>query len=515
MNRLRQVVHVALKDLRGNRWRLAGYVALIGWTTVQAIVPAGGLSFVWPFIVLLLGGVIAAVVVQADSPYRADAFWASRPLDGMAVFGAKLCVMLLLVAVALAGEFAALLAHDSPAVASRGVLAGGALSMALFLSTAAVIAALTPDLRTFLLVSIGLVVVENVILLSAMGASGELRTIRLSGRSLEVITLIATLLLLAWLYRSRRRGRAILLGVVLLAATLAIELSGIVGPIGANAWIGLPVAQSPDGEPPVALQAGLEASVRIPEAGGDPVVAVALAGGSPYHAYSLASVTIRFETRDGRIVDVSSDRNRMWLDMPTVRLDSAVEIPGTARGAWSYGLSLELTRDQRSDLASGIAAVTVEGRMEVFEQRIASSVRLLRGARVAHDGRRVRVLDVEDFVDETTITLSVSSVAGVGSHGLGEPGSNQFLVPHVLHDASRAEAIRLTSGGSSSGSVGFVIPGSGSRRQVIELSTPTSLGAGDAQRPHEPWAGRSNLLSIEWRSIGSYPVTATVSRPAG
>jgi hypothetical protein len=327
--------------------------------------------------------------------------------------------------------------------------------------------------------------------------------------------LIATLLLLAWLYRSRRRRRAILLGVVLLAATLAIELSGIVGPIGANAWIGLPVAQSPDGEPPVALQAGLEASVRIPEAGRDPVVAVALAGGSPYHAYSLSSVTVRLESRDGRVVDVSSDRNRRWLDLPTVRLDSAVEIPGTARGAWSYGVSFELTRDQRAELASGIAAVTIEGRMEVFEQRIAGSVRLLPGARAAHGGRRVHVLDVEDFVDETTITLSVSSVAGVGSHGLGEPGSNQFLVPHVLHDASRAEAIRLTSGGSSSGSVGFVIPGSGSRRQVIELSTPTSLGAGDAQRPHEPWAGRSNLLSIEWRSIGSYPVTATVSRPAG
>jgi hypothetical protein len=515
MNRLRQVVHVALKDLRGNRWRFAGFVALVAWTTFQAIVPAGGLSFVWPFIVLLLGGIVAAVVVQADSPYRADAFWASRPLDGMAVFSAKLCVILLLVAVALAGEFAALLAHDSPAAFSRDVLVGGALSMTLFLSTAAIIAALTPDLRTFLLVEIGLVVVANVVLLSAMGASGELRTIRLSGRSLEIITLIATLLLLAWLYRSRRRGRAILLGVVLLAATLVIERSGIVGPIGANAWTGLPVAQSPAGEPPVALEAGLEASVHIPEAGRDPMVSVALAGGSPYHAYSLSSVTIRFEMRDGRTVDVSSDRNRLWLNLATVRLDSATEIPGSAGGAWSSGVSYELTRDQRANVASGIAAVTVEGRMEVFEQRIASSVRLLRGARVAHDGRRVRVLDVEDFVDETTITLSVSSVAGVGSHGIDELGSYPFLVPHVLHDASRADAIRLTSSGSSSGSVGFVIPGSGSRRQVIDLSTSARPGAGDAQQPHEPWAGRSNVVSIEWRSIGSYLVTATVSRPAG
>jgi hypothetical protein len=127
----------------------------------------------------------------------------------------------------------------------------------------------------------------------------------------------------------------------------------------------------------------------------------------------------------------------------------------------------------------------------------------------------VRVLDVEDFVDETTITLSVSSVAGVGSHGIDELGSYPFLVPHVLHDASRADAIRLTSSGSSSGSVGFVIPGSGSRRQVIDLSTSARPGAGDAQQPHEPWAGRSNVVSIEWRSIGSYPVTATVSRPAG
>jgi hypothetical protein len=127
----------------------------------------------------------------------------------------------------------------------------------------------------------------------------------------------------------------------------------------------------------------------------------------------------------------------------------------------------------------------------------------------------VHVLAVEDFVDETTVVLSASSVAGVGGHGIGELGSNQFLVPYVLHDASRAEAIRLTSGGSSGGSVGFVIPGSGSRRQVIELSTLTNPGAEDAQQPHEPWAGRSNLVSIEWRSIGSYPVTATVSRPAG
>ncbi len=105
MNWWMQIWHIAKKDIVHVRWLLALQVAVTGMALAAALDPGGhgggqpGFALRithWmepvggPYILfVVLAVLISAVVVQADSPSRSDAFWASRPLHPLAVLMAK------------------------------------------------------------------------------------------------------------------------------------------------------------------------------------------------------------------------------------------------------------------------------------------------------------------------------------------------------------------------------------------------------------------------------------------
>src|SRR5215468_7651472 len=131
MNWFSQIRHVAVKDIRRTRWALIVYIALI---TVSAASFATGRAFgpnssspstetpampaafavYLPVVCVILGLVAAGSVVQLDSPTRANAFWASRPISPSAVLGAKLVVvMITIVGLPLIGVAIGLAALDT------------------------------------------------------------------------------------------------------------------------------------------------------------------------------------------------------------------------------------------------------------------------------------------------------------------------------------------------------------------------------------------------------------------
>src|SRR5512147_711408 len=100
MKPMAQVRHVLAKDLRQLWWPVFAYAALIGLATVH--------SLTWPAMtkdifdrltvfVVMIGMVVVAQFVQADSPRRVDASWASRPLAPWAVMVEKLVAAALIV----------------------------------------------------------------------------------------------------------------------------------------------------------------------------------------------------------------------------------------------------------------------------------------------------------------------------------------------------------------------------------------------------------------------------------
>jgi ABC-type transport system involved in multi-copper enzyme maturation permease subunit len=151
MKRWAQALHVARKDVRFTRWLLLAYGAL------AVMVAASWQLWFWPPLsysvfagggLVLLGMIIAAVVVQDDSPARNDAFWQTRPLDPAAVFMAKLAyVGAALLAVALVAQAVALLGFGIGAGELARLLGGSALLYGALLALALLAASLTRGKR--------------------------------------------------------------------------------------------------------------------------------------------------------------------------------------------------------------------------------------------------------------------------------------------------------------------------------------------------------------------------------
>lgn len=152
-----QVLHVAAKDLRYAKWLFVGYAVLValgtgfagGWVGL----PLSG----FPVVTILLipaGMMLAAIVVQTDSPSRVDAFWATRPLSASAVITAKAAVVggvLLLGAIA---QWVALDAFQVPSDSIAWPMTVSVVSYAVLLCVAMAAAVLTPNIKAFVAVLI-------------------------------------------------------------------------------------------------------------------------------------------------------------------------------------------------------------------------------------------------------------------------------------------------------------------------------------------------------------------------
>src|SRR5688572_23446532 len=125
-----QALHVARKDLTAVKWFFVAYVVLLAITLTQIVVSPVLLFSFWPLFVLLASMLTMAIVVQLDSPWAANAFWATRPFDASAVFGGKIAfAAIVLVGSALIAETIALIAHAVPATEFVWLLAEGAVAL--------------------------------------------------------------------------------------------------------------------------------------------------------------------------------------------------------------------------------------------------------------------------------------------------------------------------------------------------------------------------------------------------
>ena len=125
------------------------YVVIIAIAAEGALVPFGKwnplyvLAVVFQFVV---GLVIVAGLVQADSPTRSDAFWATRPLRPMAVFGAKVAMTAIIVlGVAVTAQAMVMRAFDVPMGVGLPLLIASARYYASWLLIAMIVAAATPN----------------------------------------------------------------------------------------------------------------------------------------------------------------------------------------------------------------------------------------------------------------------------------------------------------------------------------------------------------------------------------
>ena len=511
MNTFAQIRHVIAKDVREARWLLAAYVAIVLVTTVQAAHVSLGATFLSGSLALFLvmvGMVVVASLVQADSPMRADAFWATRPIDPKAVFLAKLVLATVVVAgVALIGQYIAIASFDVPDREVPALLAQSGEGYALWLVSAMVIAALTRDLKSAF-VAFAVLMVATLLVSAAVPNRAAIVTGGSTGwmlGALRTLPLIAGIVLFAVLYRLRDPRPRVRIGGVAIVAAVWYGVPAVVPAVAHvpevsaaerpaldmvvhdydkiaerhQLWLTLNAPTAPD-------------SVRITLV--EPVVVLRLKSGDSVRVALVnqaAAISWPLPPVKAGVQWLNDPRTVRWPSQLTVRLDGAL----------------------RDSVAAGIATVTIEGRAVILTPRLIGALPLDQGASATHNGSRARIDKWTHGHGDGSLTMHVSTIgdaaqSSFGAFGIGANGELQAILVSDAHN----EAMLLTSGSSSGGGLMLDLPGIPSSDHTVEYVWDQNGGVIEPALD-EAWARGARLVLVNWIPVRSYPVRVTAALP--
>ena len=493
-----QVAHVARKDLHHTAWLVLAYAAVAALATLASgwdRFGAAGAAFVTlPLVVL--GMILTAVVVQSDSPARSTALWVTLPLRPSAVLCAKIAVALVVIGLPLIGQLAVLVMHASEPRDLPVLLALSALAYGVWLAIAAAVAALTRDLRSFL---VALILVMLVWFL--VGTTMYARTAPASASPYfsYTVQLAGLVLVVAHQYLTRDVRRGIMGAALLWLLFLAL-------PFVARGTL---AARTPDSaRMPASLRPAVFATGGVDFDGGSSArVSIRMEGASRFHEYVLVAPVVRLHRRDGSSDVVPTPGFDIVLNDPTLRLAHRFvwlgdrEAPASVLG----GIPVDLAPAQRDALARGGARLSVRGRLEVREPRVRLDLPLDVGATGASGGLRVKVASAESFGEGPSLEVRTSSVTLPSRQ---HPRPLMVLGPdpveYALVNRRRGEALALKQGGSASSSLPLVLPGPSTSTGTLQL-VPQHTGAAET-RVNREWLAGATLVLVQWSPLGSDPV---------
>jgi hypothetical protein len=546
MSRLAQIRHVLMKDFHEARWQLGVYVAIVAVATAHSVglKGAGGEIFGYTMmLVVMFGMIVIASIVQGDSPIRADAFWAARPLYPSSVLLAKFAMaVIVLVGVAELGQLAGLLAHH---VAARDLPRELATSMADYcrwLLIAMVFAVITRELRTFLLT------------LMAIPAYYFLNAVVLSGSDFQLgdpshataaaaVSILALLTfaaggvgLLTYLYRARdTRPRTWIAAIAVFIAGMTYFTAPTVAQV-------VEVEEMPDGttvtHQPEQISGRAEPVVETPPSVQRPALTLMA---TPFHAHnpvadeppftlridadslpanerlSLVGATASYHTRDGATFrerfmgdwnplqfGIHAATGLTWLDARDQHESMRVR---------SMEVSMIFSDSLKEAFARKVTSLGFDGRVAVLVPDFVDTIPLRAGASAAHGGERTTVTKVSYGSGHAMVTIASSEVLLDDSKdlqsvsGSSDPGH----VDYALVNETRREAIGLNSRGTGYQSGWLVLPGAMTRMGSTLLQT---AGQHSQSRIDDAWFRDAHILITHWGSRGSYPVHSETKLPA-
>ena len=521
MTAVAQVRHILIKDIREARWLLVVYVALVALATLRG---AGWMISSWPgevgFIlviaIVLAAAFAAASVVQADSPTRHGAFWTRLPVDPLAMLGAKMTFVLVLVGIGVAGQSIGVAGYGIGGAEVATFAGRSALAFGVWLLFALLLAAVLPDFRAFslafILIPIVSFVLVNVVVFSMMAASTDPPTEAIPGlipglgvRGTHIISLlvrVGSIALMVWLYRTRDVGRRVRAAGLLLAASLFVPLGG--GPV----FWALEEQVPPGDRLSFTLTTITGGSTTVVSENADQIRLSMNAPPLPPHlAWAFARGVVVVGLHDGSRLRVplraspgSSDgmmprlAGVRWLDsMPTIGV--------------SHHVFASLTDVQQRAIVQGIASIALEGEIHLFEAVGVATLPLIAGSEVAVDGRRIRLDEWRDGSSGPAIGLRESTI---GRDPVPAPPVPQMLSQGcALVNRVRGEALVLSQGGGGSTFDGLVLPG-----------TPVRSGKWRCERtywnrlarPTNAWFRDAELAIVLRIHRGSYPLRLELPR---
>jgi hypothetical protein len=507
MSALGELWHIVKKDARQAKWLLGAFVVLaiaatIGAASAETV--AGGRLQLAAVLMIATGPLVAASIIQADSPIRADAFWASKPFRRSAMLAAKLVlVAMVLLLLPLLGQWLGLIAFDVPRAEQASILLASAATYGFVLLVTMFLAALTPELRSFVLAVLACLITLLALGIALSGEKGAAWGDSALREGVFLIGLIGVAALLALLYLRRGLRWARTLGV----AALALLVAGTVSSSGPRPS---PVAtvdttRAPAGSPGITVEMRDTAMLRRE---GRFRLRISLVGASGNQRYRLDSARARFFLRNGTTTGMP-----LWVFGPTVLRTGSLELPGVpvVHEGWERFSGPSTVRDQvalgdvRRALTNGIDSMQVTGKLTLLRPRVFATLPLRKGASVLQDGESVRVAELNLDGSDAILRLGTKAVGRASSARdwtTDEVGAKVYLVNEPRHEAI---ALQRTNSGYNPGLL--VLPGAGVHQGTVNFQLPSD---GDPAMPSldDAWTRDAKLMLIDWEDGPSIPVTA-------
>lgn len=518
MSWLEQVLHVVTKDVRQGAWAvalaLAALLAATGAGLGAAAIPPGDEPMSRSFLTqiffgaplfYLAGALLVAVLVHGDSPSRSDADWVYRPLFPSAVLAAKLVVVaVLLLLLPLGAQFVILGAHGVGPAQMPALLGSSAWVQLGLLGMVLAAAALTPDLKTYLLtLMLGAVAWEVLQSLVTWTFSGS--AVALSGvgrRWLPLLWVVAggSVALLQYRTRNTRRSVAFLLPVLLLGLTFIewtkvgpMSSPGVPEPLRAGPLEMALVTIRPDDIQPVAGGWVLQLEVSAPAAPRGyryhvtPELTLVLADGTQHPLRSYSS-RISFD-RSG-----SQGEGIRWRDG-----DPPHQRPGVGT------MAVSVPPDLMDAVRRGGTRLVLGGSVFVSSPQALDPTPLEVGASTRSEGMSIEILSVGERDGGPFVVTGVREVTTDRTFVSFSPWD---MVDVALVDRDGEEGVRLTSrSGGGPGTRPLVLLGVQVRNRSVGLVPRMSVPSEGDGSP--PWWRDGTLLVTAWRALGAYPVPET------
>lgn len=518
MTWLGELRHLLTKDLIEHRWTVGLYVAavlvatghVLGWHSFTAPVLGSTMVFVG-----LIGGVLVASAVQGDSPTRSDAFWASHPIDASAVLAAKICLGIGVLVLPILAQVFAMQRYDVPFGDALAMSLHDARFYALIILGAMLVAALTRDLKSFVLtvIAIPVALLICVAIISARNGNWGFTVKPEEGQIATVLFAIVEVVLLVWLYHTRD-------------ARWFTKLAGFA--LVGLSYVGLTFA----GNAPVVRTEGVaqvdHAPIRIEwasrrEQQATSPLAMALVIGPTERglSYEFAAASAIARLRDGSTIT-------LWVSTLDIGpgLNFPVELPVIPGIRWLYsdadsardvagqGLHRVIiepvpTDERRRVLDTGIEQVVVKGTMVVAQQRAGAAVPLAAGSSDVRGGRSVEIESMSR--DGTNTEIEVRTRKVLRQLLFARPGSDRQL-EYVLVNRVRGEGVLLAVRETRFSGDGIVVPGSTMTSQLVRCALPT--GPGGSAIVDDAWLRDAELQTIDAIPLGSYDVQLPPLAPA-
>jgi hypothetical protein len=497
-----QVLHVLRKDLRVLRWGALLYVAVAALTVAAALLSwERWAPMLWVIALCMLGALLVGQAVHNDSPSRVDSFWATRPLSASAVFGAKLLMALLVLALPAVGEWLHLRSHDISAGFATSLAARPIAAYMVLLAAGLMVGVLTPNMKAFI-VTFGAVVLFGTVALQFLPFWFGSEVGPIPGQLLLAIV-VAGIVLLGWQqYRTRepRRGYAFAALLVLLMLLIPVQTraraswNSVRPPLPASVdTIGLRIEEA-------SLSPGPRRLLNI-------IMSIDDVPAPKQYSVYVQDVLIA--------TDEQPQAALLRFHGTWFREDLGASDGNTLlnRGRTNMNLTYEVTASEAALLERSDARVVVHARIVESETRAVLDMPALSGTLTAGDGQRVRIVDLE-HATQTVLHVRQSVVPVERRTTPGTSTLRRMTLEERLAEGrfelvnpERREGIVLTASYDRNAETASVLPASHARTTYITLSIRDDGQSRPRRfRPDDEWMAGARLRYVVPIATAEYTV---------